>query len=60
MCARNQLISFLKELPHHELCMLWEALDVAHQNLIYETTDEQLLLDQFMTNLWLATRAKDM
>lgn len=59
MYVREQLISFLTSLPHHEMCMLWDALDVAHRHLIYESTEEKLLLDQFMMSLWLATRAVD-
>jgi hypothetical protein len=59
VCAKDQLIEFLNGLPHHDLCMLFNALDVAHQHLIYESTDERLLMDQFMVCLWLATRGRN-
>lgn len=57
--SRQPLIDFLTRLPHHELYCLWQAIEVAHQHLIYESTEEELLMEQFVTSLWVATRGKD-
>lgn len=59
MCARDQLIEFIRELPHHELCQLFQILDLAHRNLVYDTTDERLLMQQLMVTLWIATRGDE-
>ncbi|MGC8658332.1 MAG: hypothetical protein ACP5U1_04600 [Desulfomonilaceae bacterium] len=57
MDQRKPLIEFLSNVSDYDLSVLFEVLDVAHQSLIYESTDENLVMDQFMTNLWLATRS---
>ncbi|MHB8204329.1 MAG: hypothetical protein ACYDHG_11590 [Desulfomonilaceae bacterium] len=51
------LIEFISKVSGHDLSILFQVLDVAHQNLIYESTDEYLLMDQFMTSLWIAARS---
>jgi PAS domain-containing protein len=55
---RKTLFDFLSYLSDSDISVLFQVLDVAHQNLIYESTDELLVMDQFMTSLWLAARAK--
>jgi CheY-like chemotaxis protein len=55
---RKTLVDFLSYLSDTDISVLFQVLDVAHQNLIYESTDELLVMDQFMTSLWLAARAK--
>ena len=55
---RKTLFDFLSYLSDADISVLFQVLDVAHQNLIYESTDELLVMDQFMTSLWLAARAK--
>ena len=57
MNQRKPLIQFLCHASDYDLSVLFQVLDVAHQNLIYESTDENLVMDQFMTSLWLATRS---
>jgi len=57
MVQRQPLIEFISKVSEHDLSILFQVLDVAHQNLIYESTDEHLLMDQFMTSLWVATRS---
>ncbi len=51
------LVEFISKVSEHDLSILFQVLDVAHQNLIYESTDEYLLMDQFMTSLWIAARS---
>jgi hypothetical protein len=58
MGAKQPLVSFISNLPMHELSQLYETLEVAHNVLIYESTDEKLLMDQFMTTLWVAARGE--
>ncbi len=55
---RKTLVDFLSYLSDADISVLFQVLDVAHQNLIYESTDELLVMDQFMTSLWLAARSK--
>lgn len=57
MNERETILEFLSRASDYDLSVLFEVLDVAHQNLIYESTDERLLMDQFMTSLWIATRS---
>lgn len=57
MTERQTLIEFISKVSEHDLTILFQVLDVAHQNLVYESTDEHLLMDQFMTSLWIATRS---
>ncbi len=57
MTERQTLIEFVSKVSEHDLSILFQVLDVAHQNLVYESTDEHLLMDQFMTSLWIATRS---
>jgi hypothetical protein len=57
MNERETILEFLSRASDYDLSVLFEVLDVAHQNLIYETTDELLVMDQFMTSLWIATRS---
>ncbi|MDA8408257.1 MAG: hypothetical protein M0T73_15550 [Deltaproteobacteria bacterium] len=57
MNERKTLIEFLSNASDYDLSILFGVLDVAHQNLIYESTDENLVMDQFMTSLWIATRS---
>jgi|GEM_PF-5883536 len=57
MTERQTLIEFLSKVSEHDLSILFQVLDVAHQNLVYESTDEHLLMDQFMTSMWIATRS---
>jgi hypothetical protein len=57
MTERQTLIEFISKVSAHDLSILFQVLDVAHQNLVYESTDEHLLMDQFMTSLWIATRS---
>ncbi|MGC8602787.1 MAG: hypothetical protein ACP5VS_03760 [Desulfomonilaceae bacterium] len=57
MNERKTLIDFLSNASDYDLSVLFQVLDVAHQNLIYESTDEHLVMDQFMTSLWIATRS---
>jgi len=57
MNERKTLIEFLSNVSDYDLSVLFQVLDVAHQNLIYESTDENLLMDQFMTSLWIAARS---
>ena len=37
---------------------LFNILDVAHHNLIYESTEEQLIMSEFMTVLFIAAKAE--
>jgi DNA-binding response OmpR family regulator len=55
---RKTLVDFLSCLSDADISVLFQVLDVAHQNLIYESTDELLVMDQFMTSLWLAARSR--
>jgi hypothetical protein len=57
MNERQTILEFLSRASDYDLSVLFQVLDVAHQNLIYESTDERLLMDQFMTSLWIATRS---
>jgi hypothetical protein len=57
MNEREPVLEFLSKASDYDLSVLFEVLDVAHQNLIYESTDERLLMDQFMTSLWIAARS---
>jgi hypothetical protein len=57
MNERKTLIEFLSNVSDYDMSVLFQVLDVAHQNLIYESTDENLVMDQFMTSLWLAARS---
>lgn len=57
MTERQTLIEFISKVSEHDLSILFQVLDVAHQNLVYESTDEHLLMDQFMTSMWIATRS---
>ena len=57
MNERKTLIEFLCNASDYDLWVLFQVLDVAHQNLIYESTDENLVMDQFMTSLWIAARS---
>jgi hypothetical protein len=57
MAQRQTLIEFVSKVADHDLSILFQVLDVAHQNLIYESTDEHMLMDQFMTSLWIASRS---
>ena len=57
MAQRQTLIEFISKVADHDLSILFQVLDVAHQNLIYESTDENMLMDQFMTSLWIASRS---
>jgi hypothetical protein len=57
MNERQTILEFLSRASDYDLSVLFQVLDVAHQNLVYESTDERLLMDQFMTSLWIATRS---
>lgn len=54
--SRQPLIEFLSNVPDHDMGILFAALDVAHEHLVYESTEEKLLVEQFMTSLWIAAR----
>lgn len=56
MNERQTLVEFISRVSEDDLSILFQVLDVAHQNLIYESTGENLLMDQFMTSLWIAAR----
>jgi len=55
---RKPLLEFLTCIPDHEMGQLYNILDLAHHNLIYESTDENLLMSEFMTNLFIAAKAQ--
>jgi hypothetical protein len=52
---REDLIRFLINLPHHNICELFEALHIAVEDLEYDSIEEKVLVDQFMTSLWVST-----
>lgn len=53
-------MDFIKCIPEHDMGTLWNILDVAHHGLIYESTSENLLMQEFMTNLFIAAKASGM
>jgi hypothetical protein len=55
---RRPLLNFLACLPEHDIGMIYNVLDLAHHNLIYESTDEHLLMDEFLTTFFIAARAE--
>jgi len=54
---RQPLIDFLTCLIDQDIDTLFRALDVAHRALIYENTDERLIMDEFMVTLFIAAKA---
>lgn len=54
---RQPLVDFLTCLLEQDMGTLFNILDVAHRNLIYESTEEQLIATEFMTVLFIAAKA---
>jgi len=54
---RQPLIDYLACLPEHEIGILFNILDVANHALIFESTDENLIFQEFMTTLFIAAKA---
>lgn len=55
---RKPLIEFLTCIPEHDFITIYNALDLAHKNLIYESSDENLLMQELMVNLFIAAKAQ--
>ena len=58
--ARQPLRDMLGRLSDPDMELLFTTLQTAHEALFYETTEEHLLMDQFMTSLWIAARGDRM
>lgn len=56
---RKDLLRFIINLPHHELCELFDVLHTAVDALEYDSCDERDLVSQFMTTLWVASMRED-
>lgn len=54
--ARKDLLRMLIHLPHHELVELFNMLHIAVDGLDYESIDERVLMDHFMTAFWKASK----
>lgn len=54
---RKPLIEFFTCIPEHDIVTIYNALDLAHRNLIYESSDEHLLMQDLMVNLFIAAKA---
>jgi hypothetical protein len=52
------LLSFLINLPHHDLCTLFKAIELAINELEYEDVDERVLCECFLTDFWIATKER--
>jgi len=48
----------LTGLSDPDMELLFSILQTAHEAFFYETTEEYLLMDQFMTSLWIAARGE--
>jgi hypothetical protein len=55
---RKPLIEFFTCIPEHDVITIYNVLDLAHRNLIYESSDENLLMQEFMVNLFIAAKAQ--
>ena len=55
---KQPLIDFLSCLLDYDMGTLFNILDVAHHNLIYESTEEQLIMSEFITVLFIAAKAE--
>ena len=55
---RKPLIEFFTCIPEHDVVTIYNALDLAHRNLIYESSDEHLLMQELMINLFIAAKAQ--
>jgi hypothetical protein len=55
---RTPLINMIENMSDNEINTLFEVQNVAHKALIYETSEEKLIMDQFLTSLWIAARGK--
>ena len=58
--SRQPLLDMLANLSGPDMHTLFETLEVAHEALIYETTNEALIMDQLMTSLWIAARGESL
>jgi Na+/pantothenate symporter len=56
--AREPLLDMIANLSGPDMSLLFETLHTAHESMIYETTEEHLLMDQFMTSLWIAAKGE--
>jgi hypothetical protein len=52
----NPLLRFLMCLPHHDLVLLFDAMELAVEQLRFEDVEEKALVENFMTNFWIATK----
>ena len=50
------LIGYLINTPHHDLCRLFDAVELAMSELEYDDIDEQILCESFITSFWIATK----
>ena len=50
------LLRYLVTLPHHDLCTLFEMVEVAVNELQFENVNERILCENFMTSFWIATK----
>ena len=48
----------IENMSDSDINTLFEVQNVAHKALIYETSEEKLIMDQFLTSLWFAARGK--
>ena len=55
---RKPLLEFLTCIPEHDMTTIYNALDLAHRNLIYESSDEHLLMQELMVNMFIAAKAQ--
>lgn len=51
------LVDFLNCLPDHEIDQLFSIFDVIRNSLIFESSDESLLFNEFMTTFFIAARS---
>lgn len=54
---RKPLLDFLTCIPDHEVGEIYNILDMVYKALLFDTTREQLLFDEFMTTFFIAARA---
>ena len=56
--SRQPLLDMITNMSHPDMLILFRVLDIAHGALIYETTEEMLLMGEFMTSLWIAAKGE--
>lgn len=58
--ARDPLLTHIKNMPGHDLRVIFSILEEIENNIIYEYAEEESIFETFLGHFWKATEGEDM